>query len=405
MTAETVSRLSIRDLPDPRGKRVLVRCDINVPLKDGKVADDTRIVASVPTIRHLVDAGARVVLMSHLGRPKGQVVPEMSLAPVAEVLAKRLGASVQMAPDCVGPEVEAKVAALGDGDVLLLENLRFHSGETENDPGFAAQLAALGDLYVNDAFGTAHRAHASTAGVPGLVRPAAAGFLLEKELEYLGGVTADPARPYVAILGGAKISGKIDVLESLFGKVDTILIGGAMANTFFRAQGLATGLSLVEEDRMEMAKDLLARADREGVRLKLPVDCVVAGEMSADAIGEVSSVGGIPADRMMLDIGPRTVEMYSEVIGDAKTILWNGPMGVFEMKPFAKGTVGVANALAAATDSGAITVVGGGDSAAAIAQAGLTDRVSHVSTGGGASLEFLEGKELPGVAALSEAGS
>jgi len=386
MTAETVSRLSIRDLPDPRGKRVLVRCDINVPLEDGKVADDTRIVASVPTIRHLVDAGARVVLMSHLGRPKGQVVPEMSLAPVAEVLAKRLGASVQMAPDCVGPEVEAKVAALGDGDVLLLENLRFHSGETENDPGFAAQLAALGDLYVNDAFGTAHRAHASTAGVPGLVRPAAAGLLLEKELEYLGGVTADPARPYVAILGGAKISGKIDVLESLFGKVDDILIGGAMANTFFRAQGLATGLSLVEEDRIDMAKDLLARADREGVRLKLPVDCVVAGEMSADAIGEVSSVGAITADRMMLDIGPRTVELYGEVIASAKTILWNGPMGVFEMKPFAKGTVGVANALAAATDSGAITVAGGGDSAAAIAQAGLTDRVSHVSTGCGASL-------------------
>jgi phosphoglycerate kinase len=399
------AKLSIRALPDPRGRRVLVRCDLNVPLQDGAVADDTRIVASLPTIRYLVEAGARVILMSHLGRPKGQAVPEMGLAPVARVLSDRLGIPVGMASDCVGPEVEAAVGALADGGVLLLENLRFHAGEEKNDPEFARRLAALGDLYVNDAFGTAHRAHASTAGVPGLVRPAAAGFLLEKELEYLGGVTANPARPYVAILGGAKISGKIDVLENLFGRVDAILIGGAMANTFFRAQGLATGRSLVEEDRIGMAKDLLTRADREGVRLMLPVDCVVAAEMSDDAVVEVSSVEAIPDDRMMLDVGPRTVEVFAEVIRGARTVLWNGPMGVFEKKPFAAGTLGVARALAEATAAGAITVVGGGDSAAAIAQAGLTDRVSHVSTGGGASLEFLEGKELPGVAALSEAAS
>jgi phosphoglycerate kinase len=402
MATGTSTKLSVRDLRDPRGQRVLVRCDLNVPLRDGRVADETRIRASLPTIRYLADAGARIILMSHLGRPKGRRVPEMSLAPVAKVLAERLGAPVGMAPDCVGSETAAMVAALTDGGILLLENLRFHEGETANDPGFARELAAHADLYVNDAFGTAHRAHASTAGVPSIVRPAAAGFLLEKELEYLGGVVASPERPYVAILGGAKISGKIEVLENLFGKVDTILIGGAMANTFFRARGLETGRSLVEEDRLELARELLARAEREGVALRLPEDCVVAPEMSEEAESAVAPVDGMPPDRMMLDIGPRTVAAYRDVVVAARTVLWNGPMGVFEIAPFAKGTLGVAEALADATAAGATTVVGGGDSAAAIAQAGLTERVSHVSTGGGASLEFLEGKELPGVAALSE---
>jgi phosphoglycerate kinase len=395
-------KLSIRDL-EVGGKRVLVRCDLNVPLAEGAVADDTRIRASLPTIRHLREAGARVVLMSHLGRPKGKVVPEMSLAPVAKRLGELLGVEVRMAPDCIGAEVEAAAAALGAGDVLLLENLRFHPEETDNDPAFAAKLAALADVYVNDAFGTAHRAHASTAGVTAHLERCAAGFLMEKELEYLGGATADPARPYVAILGGAKISGKIDVLENLFGRVDSILVGGAMANTFFKARGWETGTSLVEDDRVELARELLARADREGVRLLLPVDCVVAAAFEADAESKVVPADAMPAGWTMLDVGPRTVAAYRATILEAKTVLWNGPMGVFEMEAFAKGTLGVAEALAEATAAGAITIVGGGDSAAAVQKAGLADRVSHVSTGGGASLEFLEGKDLPGVAALTGA--
>jgi phosphoglycerate kinase len=404
MTTAREAKLSVRDLA-VRGRRVLVRCDLNVPLAEGRVADATRIRASLPTIRRLLDEGARVVLMSHLGRPKGKVVPEMSLAPVASVLSAELGTDVGMAPDCVGPAVEALAAGLGDGEVLLLENLRFHAGETENDPGFAAQLAKLGDLYVNDAFGTAHRAHASTAGVVPLMEAAAAGFLMEKELEYLGGATAEPARPYVAILGGAKISGKIDVLENLFGRVDSILVGGAMANTFFRAKGWETGDSLVEDDRIEMARELLARAEREGVALHLPVDCVIATRFAEDAETKVVPADGMPAGWTMLDVGPETVAAYGAVIRAGKTVLWNGPMGVFEMKPFAGGTFGVAEALVDATAQGAVTIVGGGDSAAAVAQAGLADRVSHVSTGGGASLEFLEGKTLPGVAALNAAES
>ena len=327
----------------------------------------------------------------------------MSLAPVARELSRELGVEVRMAPDCVGGEVERMATELGEGDVLLLENLRFHAGETENDPDFAARLARLGDLFVNDAFGTAHRAHASTAGVVVHVEAAAAGFLLEKELDYLGRATAAPARPYVAILGGAKISGKIDVLENLFSKVDAILIGGAMANTFFKAQGHETGNSLVEEDRLDMARELLARAKEESVDLRLPSDCVVANELAAGADTEVVPADAMPPGRIMADVGPATVADFRERILGAKTVLWNGPMGVFEMAPFASGTRGVAEALVEATDHGAVTIVGGGDSAAALAQAGLTDRVSHVSTGGGASLEFLEGKTLPGVAALTEA--
>jgi len=402
MTTARGVKLSVRDL-DVRGRRVLLRCDLNVPLAGGEVADATRIRASLPTIRLLRERGARLVVMSHLGRPKGKPVPEMSLAPVARALARELGADVKMAPDCVGPAVEALTAGLADGDVLLLENLRFHPGETDNDPEFARALARLGDLYVNDAFGAAHRAHASTAGVVAHLPTAAAGLLLEKELEYLGAATADPARPYVAVLGGAKISGKIDVLENLFGLVDSILVGGAMANTFFRAKGWETGKSLVEEDRIGLAGELLARAEREGVALRLPSDCVVAPELADDAETRVVPASGMPAGWMMLDIGPATVAEYSRVLREARTVLWNGPMGVFEKKPFAAGTFGIASALAAATAAGAVTIVGGGDSAAAIAQAGLADRVSHVSTGGGASLEFLEGKTLPGVAALTGA--
>ena len=402
MTSATLRKLSVEDL-DVRGRRVLVRCDLNVPLKDGHVADDTRITASVPTLKHLVDAGARVIAMSHLGRPKGKRVREMSLAPVAGVLGERLGVPVIMAPDCVGPETEALAQGLADGQVLLLENLRFHPEEEANDADFAVRLASLGELYVNDAFGTAHRAHASTAGVPARLDRAAAGFLMRKELDYLGSATARPERPYVAILGGAKISGKIDVLENLFGQVDTLLVGGAMANTFFKARGWETGRSLVEDDRLEMARELLARAERENVDFVLPVDCVVADAFAEDAAHRVAPADGMPAQGTMLDIGPESVARFADVIRAAKTVLWNGPMGVFEMAPFAKGTLGIAQALAEATSAGAVTIVGGGDSAAAIAQAGLTDRVSHVSTGGGASLEFLEGKELPGVAALTEA--
>ena len=394
-------KLSVADL-DVRGRRVLVRCDLNVPLANGEVADDTRIRESLPTIRHLVDARARVILMSHLGRPKGKPKPEFTLAPVARALSKSLGQDVKLAPDCVGPEVERMVAALQDGDVLLLENLRFHAQEEENDAEFARALARLGDVYVNDAFGTAHRAHASTAGVPAILRQAAAGFLMEKELRFLGAATSNPSHPYVAILGGAKISGKIDVLEQLFGKVDAILVGGAMANTFFKARGWEVGQSLVEDDRLELARTLLARAERERVRLLLPVDCVVAAEISTTAAHQVVAAEGMPKGLKMLDIGPKTVAAYREELLRAKTVLWNGPMGVFETPPFDQGTLGIAHALADATAAGATTIVGGGDSAAAIVQAGLADRVSHVSTGGGASLEFLEGKELPGVAALAE---
>ncbi|NNE43537.1 MAG: phosphoglycerate kinase [Gemmatimonadetes bacterium] len=401
MNATRTGKLSVRDL-DVRGRSVLVRCDLNVPLDDdGHVTDRTRIRASIPTIRHLRENGARVILMSHLGRPKGKAVPELSLAPVATVLSEELGTEVRMAPDCTGKVVQRMAGELQDGDVLLLENLRFHAAETKNEDAFAAELGTLADLYVNDAFGTAHRAHASTAGVTSHVKQAAAGFLMEKELEYLGDATASPKRPYVAILGGAKISGKIDVIENLLGRVDAILIGGAMANTFFKAQGLEVGKSLVENDRLGMARDLLKRAETAGVEFLLPVDCVVADAPKEGVAHSTVDADAMPADQAMLDVGPKTVEAFREVIVRAKTVLWNGPMGVFEIEAFSHGTRGVADALVLATQAGATTIVGGGDSAAAIAQAGLSDAVSHVSTGGGASLEFLEGKMLPGVAALS----
>jgi len=402
VAATTGGKLSVASL-DVRGKRVLVRCDLNVPLADGAVSDDTRIRESLPTLRWLREHGARVILMSHLGRPKGKPKPEYSLAPVAAALGKSLGVPVGMAPDCIGPDVERLAQRMQDGDVLLLENLRFHPQEEANDAEFAKSLARLADLYVNDAFGSAHRAHASTAGVTAFVPKAAAGFLMEKELRFLGAATANAARPYVAVMGGAKISGKIDVMEHLFDKVDAILVGGAMANTFFKARGWETGTSLVEDDRLDVARGLLDRAGKAGVRLVLPTDCVVAEEIAEGAKHSVVQADAMPKGLKMLDIGPATVEAFRKEILGAKTVLWNGPMGVFETEPFDAGTVGIAKALADATAKGCVTIVGGGDSAAAVAKAGLADRVTHVSTGGGASLEFLEGKELPGVGALTEA--
>jgi len=401
-----MNKLSLNDLPADalRGRRVLVRVDYNVPLgADGAITDDTRISATLPTLRQLVDAGARIVLLSHFGRPKGKPVPEMSLRPAAERLGELLGREVRFVEQTVGPEAEAATNALEDGGVLLLENTRFLPGEEKNDMELARQMAALGDVYVNDAFGAAHRAHSSTAGVAEVMKgegkPAAAGLLMARELEYLGGALENPKRPFVAILGGSKISGKIDVINHLLPKVDRLLIGGAMANTFFRAMGLETGTSLVEDDRVEMAKGLV---DGSGDRLSLPVDCIVTDKLEEGATAEAVSRDAIPAGRMVADIGPESVDLFRRELEGAGTVLWNGPMGVFEIAAFANGTVGVADAVAAATDAGATTIIGGGDSAAAVTEMGLDSRMSHVSTGGGASLEFLEGKELPGVAALGD---
>lgn len=392
-----LNKLTVSDL-DMAGKRVLVRVDFNVPLQDGEVADDSRIRAALPTIEYLRRQGARVILVSHLGRPKGQVVEGLRMAPVARRLGELLGTEVKTVPACVGPEVEAAAARLNDGDVLLLENVRFYPGEEKNDPEFAKQLAAVADAYVNDAFGTAHRAHASTVGVAKLL-PAAAGFLIQKELEFLGRALENPERPFLAILGGAKVSDKIGVIRNLLPKVDAIAIGGGMAYTFLKAQGLEVGKSIVDEERIELAKELLDEAKERGVAILLPVDVVVADKFGEDAARQVVDVSEIPADWQGLDIGPKTRKLFAKEIARAKTVVWNGPMGVFEWAPFAEGTEEVARAMA---DSGAVTIVGGGDSAAAVAQYGLTDKMSHVSTGGGASLEFLEGKELPGIAALQD---
>lgn len=398
------SRKSVQQL-DAAGKRVLMRVDFNVPVADGEVSDDTRIVAALPTIRYLLQKGASVVLMSHLGRPRGGPDPRYTLKPVRARLERLLRMPVAFAEDCVGPAAKNAAKALPPGGVLLLENLRFHPGEEANDPAFAAQLAKLGDCYVNDAFGTAHRAHASTEGVARLLHPAVAGFLMQKELDYLGKALDTPARPFVAILGGAKISGKIDVITALLGKVDRLLIGGAMMFTFYKAQGRPTGRSLVEADRVPMAADVLARAGARGVELVLPVDCVASLAPDGTAPGTPVAIDAIGDERMGVDIGPASVALFASKLADAKTVLWNGPMGIFEVPAFAAGTVGVAKACAEATARGAVTVVGGGDSVAAVQQADLAEKFSHVSTGGGASLEFLEGKELPGVAALEEAGS
>jgi len=388
-----MSKLSIRDL-DLKGKRVFMRVDFNVPLAPGgqEITSDKRIRAALPTIQYALEQGCALILASHLGRPKGKPNPEMSLKPVAAKLAELLGKPVAMAPDCVGPQVEAMLPK--PGEVLLLENLRYHSQEEGNDPEFSKQLAALCNVYVNDAFGTAHRAHASTVGMIAYVPKAAAGLLMQKELEYLGMATKNPPRPCVAILGGAKVSDKIEVIQNLMKVVDQLIIGGAMAYTFARAQGQSTGKSLVEEDKIDLAKKLLAEA---GGKILLPVDHVAAAEFKAGADFDIVDV--VPEGKMGLDIGPKSIELFKAAVAKAKTVIWNGPMGVFEMPPFDKGTVELAKAVA---ESGATSVVGGGDSEKAIKAAGVSSKISHVSTGGGASLEFLGGVELPGVAALSD---
>jgi phosphoglycerate kinase len=392
-----MDKLSISDL-SLAGKRVFMRVDFNVPLADGKITDDTRITAALPSIEYVVKNGGRLILASHLGRPKGKPEPKYSLSPVAAELGKLLKQPVQFAPDCVGPEVEKMVSALQNGDVLLLENLRFHAEEEKNDPAFAQQLAALCDVYINDAFGAAHRAHASTAGITAFVKQSAAGFLMQKEIESLNHALTKAEKPYVAIVGGAKISDKIELIENFVNIADSILIGGAMAYTFFRAKGIQTGKSLVEADKIDLAKELMAKASKKRVAIELPVDHVVApGLDSTDA--QVVPIDKTPADRMGLDIGPETVRRYSDVIRGAKTIVWNGPMGVFENPKFAQGTFAVARAVA---EANAFSIVGGGDSAAAVAQSGVESRITHISTGGGASLEFLSGQKLPGVEALTD---
>jgi len=393
------AKRTVADL-DCAGKRVLVRVDFNVPVNGGEVGDDTRIVAALPTLRYLLTKRARLVLCSHLGRPKGGPDPKYTLKPVRDRLTRLLRQDVAWANDCVGTEAERAASALADGGVLLVENLRFHPEEEKNDPEFAKALARLGDCFVNDAFGTAHRAHASTEGVTHYLKPAVAGFLMKTELDYLGTALDQPKRPFVAILGGAKISGKIDVLTALLAKVDRLLIGGAMMFTFLKAQGKPVGRSLVEDDRLQLASELLAHAKARGVELVLPTDCIASTAPDGSAPSAPKRIEQLGADEMGVDIGPETLAAFAAKLRDAKTVLWNGPMGIFEVPAFAAGTMGVAKALAPLKAQGAVTVVGGGDSVAAVQASGLAERFSHLSTGGGASLEFLEGKVLPGVAAL-----
>lgn len=401
MSKKTIANLTSADLS---GKRVLVRADFNVPLDgDGKITDDTRIRAALPTIQDLTSKGAKVILASHFGRPKGQVNESMRLTPVAARLSELLGQSVTKCDDCVGDEVAAKVGALQNGQVALLENVRFHAGEEANDPEFARQLASVADLYVNDAFGTAHRAHASTEGVTHHLSPSVAGYLIEKELKYLQAAIESPQRPLAAIVGGSKVSSKIGVIETLLDKVDKLLIGGGMIFTFYKARGLAVGKSLVEEDKLDLARTLEAKAKEKGVALLLPTDVVVADNFAADANAQTVSINDIPDGWMGLDIGPNSVKEFQAALSDCKTVIWNGPMGVFEFDKFAAGTDAVAHSLAAITETGADTIIGGGDSVAAVEKVGVAEKMSHISTGGGASLELLEGKVLPGIAALDEA--
>ncbi len=394
-----LEKLSIRDI-DFKGKRVFCRVDFNVPFDDkGQITDDTRIKATLPTIRHIINNGGKLILASHLGRPKNGPEAKFSLAPVAPCLAQYIGRPVKMAPDCIGPDVARMINQMKEGEILLLENVRFHAGETKNDAEFAKALAENADVYVNNAFGTAHRAHASTEGVTHHLQPAVGGFLLEKEIKYLGQALAYPDHPFVAIVGGAKVSDKIAVIENMLSKVDTLVIGGGMAYTFLKAKGRPVGKSLVEEDRIELAKRLLQQAEEAGVSLLLPQDHVVAAEFSPDAEHKICSDADFPADWMALDIGPATIATYTGVLRNARMVIWNGPMGVFEFDAFARGTMAMAEVLA---ESPARSIIGGGDSVAAVIKAGVESKMTHISTGGGASLEFLEGKILPGVAALTD---
>ena len=396
-----LTKKSVEDI-NVTGKRVLVRCDFNVPMEDGRITDDNRIVGALPTIKYLLAHNARVILCSHMGRPKGEFNPKYTLAPVAKRLSELLGKDVTLAADVVGPDAQAKAAALKDGEVLLLENVRSHTEEEKNDPAFAKQLASLAEIYVNDAFGTAHRAHASTAGVADYL-PAVCGYLIEKEISVMGGALNNPTRPFVAILGGAKVADKLKVIENLLTKVDTLIIGGGMAYTFLAAQGKGIGTSLYDAEKLDYCKDMLKKAEEKGVKLLLPVDTVVASAfpdpIDAPVETEIVCSSAIPADKMGLDIGPKTRELFAEAAKTAKTVIWNGPMGVFENDALAKGTIAVAAALA---ESDATTIVGGGDSAAAVEKLGFADKITHISTGGGASLEFLEGLELPGIACLND---
>jgi phosphoglycerate kinase len=387
------------------GQRVLTRVDFNVPLNDNlQITDNGRIKGALPTIRHIVEQGGKTILMSHLGRPGGERIESMSLKPAAEELSELLGQKVILAPDCVGQEVETLVNGMQNGDVVLLENLRFHKAETKNETDFCKELGKLGDVYVNDAFGTAHRAHASTAGVAEFIAESAVGYLIRKELQFLGGAVSEPKRPFAAILGGAKVSDKIKVIEKLLDKVQTLIIGGGMACTFMKAQGYEIGASLLEEGSLDYANELIYKAQEKGVELLLPVDAVIADSFNKNAETRVvSAADGAPESWLILDIGPQSAKIFCDAVSRAGTVLWNGPMGVFEMDAFAKGTFAIAQSLADATDKGAVTIIGGGDSAAAIQQSGLSERITHVSTGGGASLEFLEGKELPGVSAIQQA--
>ncbi len=395
-----LNKKSVDDI-NVKGLRVLVRCDFNVPLQEGKITDDTRLVAALPTIKKLINDGGKVILCSHLGKPKGEPKPELSLAPVAKALEALLGQKVTFAADAtvVGDNAKAAVAAMNDGEVVLLENTRYRVEETKNGEAFSKELASLCDVFVNDAFGTAHRAHCSNVGVTEHVDTAVVGYLMQKEIDFLGNAVNNPVRPFVAILGGSKVSSKISVINNLLDKVDTLVIGGGMAYTFMKAQGYEVGKSLLEADYIDYAKEMLAKAEKNGVKLLLPVDTVVAKEFSNDAPFHTVGLGGIEADEEGLDIGEATCKLYADAIKDAKTVVWNGPMGVFEMSNFAKGTIAVAEALAGID---ATTIIGGGDSAAAVNQLGFGDKMSHISTGGGASLEFLEGKELPGVAAAND---